>query len=150
REIYVTTLSKQKGAVCVPLRGNLFVSEIELFSKVFETFQQEVGVQPSVGEYLNAMGAYLVTRLPVVTYLTDSGIPHFVFGSLSWVLTPDQHVNITDISCEDTSACMPLAPDVDVGALPKRLLEMIEERRGAEFFGYELYFPVNPSAEVSE
>jgi hypothetical protein len=142
REIYLITQGPEKDTVYVPLRANLLASEVALFSTVFRDFQQEVHGQPSVGEYLEALSAYLATRLPGISYFNDSDNPHFVFGSIAWGMTSDQHIKLIDISCEDTSGYVALTPDVDVARLPERLLEMTAERRVTEFFGYELYFPV--------
>jgi hypothetical protein len=145
REIYLITEGPEYRPVYVPLRANLLASEAAIFSIEFRAFHEEVHTTPTVGDYLTGLSAYLVTRLPEIRYFTDDSIFRFVCGSIAWGLTPDQQINMLDITCEDAADYAKLAPDIDGESIPERLLQMIEERRAAEFVGYEFYFPVTVS-----
>ncbi|MGA7496705.1 MAG: hypothetical protein WBX00_08260 [Isosphaeraceae bacterium] len=99
REIYVVTRNTKRGDVCVPFRANLFAGEISLFSSVYNQFRGEVRGPNTVGDYVNALATYLVTRFPTVMHCTAPDVVRFVFGSVSWEFTPEQKIQITDISC---------------------------------------------------
>lgn len=145
REIYLITDGPGYKSVYVPLRANLLASEAAIFSIEFRAFHEEEHTTPTVGDYLTGLSAYLVARLPEIKCFTDDGVFRFVFGSIAWGLTPDQQINMLDITCEDAAEYAKLAPDIDVESIPERLLQMIEARRAAEFVGYEFYFPVTLS-----
>ncbi len=143
REIYVVTRNTRKGDVCVPFRANLFAGEISLFSSAYKQFRCEVGGPGAVGEYVNALAAYLVLRFPRVMHCTDQGAVCFVFGSVSWELTPEQKVLITDISCAKKNNWRLLASDVDLSAFPLKLRQTVDAERAETFPCYDLYFSVH-------
>ena len=137
--------------MCVPFRANLFAAEILLFSSVYNQFRCEVGgPNATVGNYVNALATFLVTRFPKVLHCTAPDAVHFVFGSVAWEFTPEQKIQITDISCAKKDNWRLLATDVDVAAFPSRLWQMVDAERAETFPCYDLYFPVPIASGASE
>jgi hypothetical protein len=151
REVYLIARCHYKGTVYVPLRANLLLSEVALFADAFRAFRKELGVSATLGDYLEHLGAHLVTRFPGVMYYNDPvGGARFVFGSISWGLTPEQQIQLTDISRENTAGWMPVAPDIEPDTLPNRLKEMIHERRSTQLFAYEFYLEARVTADAPD
>ncbi len=68
----------------------------------------------------------------------------FVFGSVSWELTPEQKVLITDtLVCEKRTIGDFLRQDVDLSAFPLKLRQTVDAERAETFPCYDLYFSVH-------
>lgn len=141
REVYVVTVSKEKGDVCVPLRGNLFAGEIALFASVHHEHMQNTGTQSTVREYVCSLAAHLVKKFPTVEYFfSKNGMPRFAFGSISWGFTQDEKIEIVDESCANRDDWKFLDADINRDAIPDGLQEMLDETRANEFASYEFCF----------
>jgi hypothetical protein len=147
REIYLLTYSAAKGPVMVPLRANLFASEIALFSMVYSDYRKSHDGPDTVGAFLTSLAVNLVERLPDMRYDVDNGIPRYIFASVAWILNEQQNVEIRDISDQFLRDAKQLSPDVDGNEMTDELRTLLVESRKRKFAAYELILPVQTTSD---
>ncbi len=148
REIYVITRKNEIGKVGVPLRGNLFLSETLLFTKVYQEYQDHTRGANTVGEYLQSLAKHLVDRFPMTLYRIENDDWSFMAGTTAWKFTYDQNIAISDMTYVKATEWSRLAPDVEEHELPLLLAQMVDKERKKAFACYDkVYIPIGAEEE---
>jgi hypothetical protein len=149
REIYLLTSNKHRGIVAIPLKANVFASEIVSFGAVYNQYRRDHGGPNLLGEFLDALAIYLAERLPQVQYDSVDDLPRYIFGSTGWRLTREQKSEFMDMSIDDMRGAKKIALETEGRRLPDVLNHMLSNFRITGCASCDLFFPIHGEKELT-
>jgi hypothetical protein len=142
REIHLITRTKGRH-VRVPLKTNIFVSEIWTFREAFMEFHKERLAALSVRDYLMPLARYLAGFFPGVEYgAGPDGVPVYTFGCVTCHQKGGAGpMEVTDITTSDEPRHK-LKGDVE-GSLDSNFAEFLQVRRSERYYFFNICLPTD-------